>query len=203
MKLVQAGHLLSQLRDTRNMSSRLLATPFGLNHVNFFPTQGISSSSTSAIHLLKSWILLASAPLWDTPSLSEWCLMLLKSLMKHHKPSGSCCLNCLSESHKIRFCWLSHGEYMLTTQIFWFSWVHTPSNRIKPLPISFLSSLKTCSFQTHSNPPAVFIAGWNSQPTSGSPYKAWHTALSISSLLVSWMQISVIWVVYVAFVPLD
>ena len=80
------GHLMSQSGDTRNRSSLLFVVPLGLNHVNFLPTYGASSTSISSIQSLNIFILLSSVNLWQTPTLSSGYLMLLKSPVIHHRP---------------------------------------------------------------------------------------------------------------------
>ncbi|KRH01531.1 hypothetical protein GLYMA_18G282900v4 [Glycine max] len=77
------GHLESHSGETKALSNLLLAVPFGLNHVNLFPTQGASSNSNSSIQLLKSRMLPSTIPLCEDPTLSPLILMLLKSPIIH------------------------------------------------------------------------------------------------------------------------
>ena len=83
---------------------------------------------------------------------------------------------------------MSHGAYRLIMWTFWASLVHTPYNRINPLPVIFLSTLNLLSLHKHNKPPAVFFAGCISQQTSSPPHRTWHVFLSIYSLFVSWRQ---------------
>ena len=138
-------------------------------------------------------MLLRSPSLWATLTFSDGCLMLLKSPKIHQSPIGTRFLSCLMESHKIRLQAAPHGAYTFTMNIFYISWVHVPSNRMYPLPETLLSTLKICSFHTHSSPPIVLIAGWDSQLISLSPHKDMHIALSICSFFVSCMHNKSTW----------
>lgn len=184
LNCVLSGHLDVHSSETKNLSSILFAASFGLIHVYFLLTHDTSSTAKSDTHSLNFVMLLRSPSLWDELTLSDGCLMLLKSPKIHHKPSDWRFFSCLIESHSARLPTTSHGAYTFMMNNFCMSWFHTPSSKIKPLLVTLLSTLNTFSFQIQSNPPAVFVAGCVSQLKSVSPHKAWHTP-RLSALALS------------------
>ncbi|KAH1194001.1 hypothetical protein GmHk_19G054899 [Glycine max] len=71
---------------------------------------------------------------------------------------------------------------------FLLSLIHQPSNIMKPLPTTLLSTIKESLFEMHSRPPAALHEGSHSQVTLLSPHKYRQSFLSIDSFLVSWMH---------------
>lgn len=110
MKWKLSCHIISLFADTRNLSNLLLAIPLGLYYIYFLPTCGTSSTYRSAIHSLKSLMILSLCCLWLDHTLLEADLMLLRSPTIHHNPPKFAFLRCLIWSHKFRFKLSSQGE---------------------------------------------------------------------------------------------
>lgn len=137
---VLPGHFVSQSGDTKNRSSLLFAAPLGRNHMNFLPTHGASSTSSSLIHSLNSFILLSFIPLWQNPTLSVGFLMLLKSPKIHHQPPWFAAFSCLIASHRILLFCMSHGEYTVIILTCTASLTHCPVSQMNPFLVAFLSN---------------------------------------------------------------
>ncbi|KAH1241513.1 hypothetical protein GmHk_07G019087 [Glycine max] len=90
--------------DTRNLSNLLLAIPLGLYYIYFLPTCGTSSTYRSAIHSLKSLMILSLCCLWLDHTLLEADLMLLRSPTIHHNPPKFAFLSHLLQSNGLRHC---------------------------------------------------------------------------------------------------
>jgi len=164
------GHFASHSGEIRDLSSLLFAALLGLNHANFLPIHGASSSSSSPIRSLNSYIFPSSIPLCLTPTLSEGCLMLLKSPKMHQSPPWVVDFSSLMAFHKILLFCTSHGKYMATICTCTASFVHWPVSQMKPSPMVFLSSLKVFSLHMHKIPPAELFVGCISHETLGSPH---------------------------------
>ena len=133
---VLVGHLSSHSGDIKNISSLLLDVPFGLNQVNFLPIHGGSTTSKSSIHSLNSLMLLVPGSLWQVPNLSAGSLMLLKLPRMHYNSPDIVFFSCLTCSHSDLLFWRSQGEYIVTILIGCASLIHSPTRRIKPLPMN-------------------------------------------------------------------
>jgi len=151
------GHWFNNSKETKTLYIPLFTFPFGLYHVYFLPTYGISCIPVLSINLLNLVISLLLVLPMLTPFLSYIFLTALKSANIHYVLHASVCLISLNSSHIFHFSFNSHVENTFITTIMISFSLFLPIKTMYPLLIKCLSQENTLLCHIVSIPLAPYI----------------------------------------------